>query len=101
MLLLHATYRLPPEGIKPALAGIATVVEATRAEEGCLHYAYNLDVLDHSLLRITEVWRDRASLERHFTTPHLAAWAKQRVALGFTDREVLIYDHADAPEALP
>jgi quinol monooxygenase YgiN len=58
------------ERLKPALeANIA----ATRAEDGCEHYHYGVDVSDPNLLLISERWSDQAAIDAHMATPHMAA----------------------------
>lgn len=43
----------------------------TRMEDGCLHYAFGLDVNDSAQLVLSEWWRDGAALHSHLLTPHL------------------------------
>lgn len=49
-------------------------LKATRAEEGCLHYSFAVDVLDENLMHIAERWRDQAAIDAHFRSPHMAAF---------------------------
>jgi quinol monooxygenase YgiN len=44
----------------------------TRAEPGCLAYAFAEDVLDPGVVHIVERWADDAALGAHFATPHMA-----------------------------
>ena len=67
-------------------------IQASRAEDGCLDYAYATDVLDPGLVRVWEVWRDREALQQHFQMPHLAEWRAAWPAFGITDRKLAIYD---------
>ena len=59
------------------------MIEATRAEDGCIAYAYGEDVLEPGLVHVVERWRDEAALARHGQSPHMAAFnaalAKARV----------------------
>ncbi|MEM8905281.1 MAG: putative quinol monooxygenase [Actinomycetota bacterium] len=48
------------------------LIEASRAEEGCLDYAFLPDPHDPTLVRIVELWEDEAALRHHFTLPHFA-----------------------------
>ncbi len=52
------------------------VINATRQEVGCLAYSYGVDVLEPDTIIILEYWDDWASLETHFTQPHMAAWIR-------------------------
>ena len=46
-----------------------------------------------------EQWDDREALAAHFATPHMQAWAEQRAALGFFDRQIALHE-LGAGEAL-
>ena len=55
-------FRLPPERMDQARAAMRKVMEATRAEAGCIEYNYAEDVLDPGLIRVSEVWDSSAHL---------------------------------------
>lgn len=50
---------------------MAANIEATRAEEGCDHYSYGVDVSDPNLLHISERWRDEAAIDAHMQAGHM------------------------------
>lgn len=52
--------------------GFARAIKATRAEDGCDHYAYSVDLGDPDLLHVSERWRDEAALDAHMQAPHMA-----------------------------
>ena len=90
MILVIGQFRLPPENVAAAREPMARVIAATRAEDGCLAYAYAQDVLEPGLFRISERWESRAHLDAHFATPHMKTWAEERAALGLHDRHLTI-----------
>jgi quinol monooxygenase YgiN len=92
MILIIGTIRIPPEQLEAALPAMRAMAEASRAEDGCLHYAYAEDVLEPDLIRVSELWRDQSALDRHFDSAHLAEWRAQWPALGITDRRLDAYD---------
>ena len=98
-ILVIGTVRLPPENIDRARAAMETMVAASRAEDGCLEYAYSHDLLEPGLVRVTEAWRDRAALTAHFQAPHMAAWRRVFPSLGITDRNLALYE-AGQPEPI-
>ena len=53
---------------------MARMIEGSRAEPGCRTYSYAEDVLDPGLIRVTETWDDRAALDAHFASTHIAEW---------------------------
>ena len=67
------------------------MVEASRAEQGCLHYSYAADVLDPGLVHVKEMWRDQAALDAHFASDHISAWRAQWSALGIGERNLTLY----------
>ena len=99
MLIVIGTFRLPLESRAAALEAMARVTAATRAEPGCLSYAYAEDLLEPGLYRVSESWTDRASLAAHFDMPHMKQWQRERAELGMTEREVTAYE-VESAEAL-
>lgn len=96
-ILVVGTIRVPPETLDQARPAMQAMMTASRAEDGCLSYAYSQDLLDPGLIRVTEAWRDRAALAAHFQTPHLAAWRAVFPQFSITDRDLVLYE-AGEPE---
>ena len=95
MLIVLATAKLGEGALEAGRAALETMVEASRAEEGCIDYAYSIDILDPTLLRITEKWVDDAALAFHFSTPHMAAFQAALSELDVTITELLKYQADD------
>ena len=91
MLLIVGTVRLPPENLDAARPVMQRMVEASRAEPGCLDYGYAEDVLEPGLIHVKELWTDQAALDRHFAAPHLAEWRAAWPALGIGERNLHVY----------
>ncbi|MBO9575164.1 MAG: antibiotic biosynthesis monooxygenase [Sphingobium sp.] len=98
MLILVGTVRMPPENLETARPVMARMVEASRAEDGCIAYSYAQDVFDPSLIRINEAWRDLAALEAHFQMPHIKEWRAAWPGLGIGERQITRYEVASAQE---
>ena len=94
MLLVIGTVRLPPANLSAARDAMATMVTASRGEEGCLDYSYAEDVLDPGLIRVSECWRGQSALDRHLRSDHLKAWRGTWSALGVSDRRLTVYSAA-------
>ena len=92
MLIILGAVRLPQENLTKARPHMAAMVEASRAEDGCEHYAYAEDVFDAGLIRVSEVWRDQAALDRHLQSGHIAAWRAAWPELGLHDRRLTAYE---------
>ena len=99
MVIVIGEFRLPVEVLGEARAAMIRVVTATRAEDGCLSYAYAEDVLDPGLIRVSEAWESAEHLAAHLKTPHMARWAEERAGYGLTGRQITKYEVASA-EAL-
>jgi quinol monooxygenase YgiN len=68
------------------------MVEATRQEEGCLHYAFARDMNDPDIIRISERWVDQAALDAHFASPHMAAFGAGLAQVERLGSDVRLYD---------
>jgi quinol monooxygenase YgiN len=92
MLLIVGTIRLPLDNLAEARDEMRRMVESSRAEDGCQTYAYAQDVFDPGLIHVTELWRDRTALDRHFTSEYLAEWRASWPRLGIGDRDLRAYE---------
>ena len=92
MILIAGTVRIPSGAIDAVRPAMEKMLAASRAEAGCIRYAYALDVLDDGLVHISEAWTDRDALAAHFRTPHMAEWRAEFGALGITDRDLKLYE---------
>jgi quinol monooxygenase YgiN len=72
-----------------------TQVSATQVEDGCDLYCFSRDLLEPDTLIISERWRDRAALEAHFTTPHMAAFNAIIGAAKVLEISVKAYENGD------
>ena len=95
MLLIVGTVRLPPENLGAARPAMRRMVEASRAEEGCLLYVYAEDLFDPGLIHVKEMWADQAALYGHFQAPHLGEWRASWDALGIGHRDLKLYEVGD------
>lgn len=92
MIIVMGSFRLPLENFAAAQPMMDKVIAATRAEDGCLLYAYSRDLVDPGLVRVSEKWRDRAALEAHFQTAHMKEWAIERASLGLSERDIKLFE---------
>src|SRR5687768_8414518 len=74
MIIVNGTVRFGAGEIDRLRGAMQSNVEATRAEEGCEHYAYAVDIADPNLLHVAERWRDDEAIEAHMTSPHMGAF---------------------------
>lgn len=84
-LLAELTFKTPLE--LADLAALETVVEQTRAEQGCLGYAAHVHAEDPCRVLFQERWEDQGALDRHWASEHLATFrehAASRLAVAPT-----------------
>jgi quinol monooxygenase YgiN len=91
MVVVIGHFRLPVESLDAARAPMARVVAATRAEAGCIKYAYAPEPGDPGLIHVNEVWESQAALDAHFDAAHMKQWQADRAGLGMTDRQITVY----------
>ena len=92
MLLIVGTVRLPAENLERAKPAMRAMVQASRAEPGCLEYGYAEDVLVRGLIHVKELWQDQAALDAHFASAHIAAWRAAWPGLGIGERDLRVYE---------
>ena len=46
----------------------------TRAQPGCEHYSLSTDVKDPNVIRVVEIWTDRASQSMHLVGDHMVTF---------------------------
>lgn len=93
-LVIAGTVRVPSDNLAAFRPHMLAMLEASRAEDGCLTYSYAEDVAEPGLIRVFEAWRDQAALDAHFQTQHMATWRSHWPAFGVTDRRLSAYDIA-------
>ena len=71
MIIVNGTVRFGAGEIDRLRGAMERNIEATRAEEGCEHYAYAVDLSDPNLLHVAERWSDDSAIERHMASPHM------------------------------
>lgn len=91
MLLIVGAVRLPPENLERAKPVMRAMVEASRAEAGCLEYGYAEDLFVPGLIHVKERWTDQAALDAHFASAHIAAWRASWAGLGIGERNLVVY----------
>ena len=96
MILVTGTFRIAPERLADARRAMERMILASRAEAGCLSYAYAEDLLEPGLIRVHECWSDQEALDRHFAWAHITQWRAAWPALGITDRDLSAFHTGEA-----
>jgi quinol monooxygenase YgiN len=93
-LLIAGTVRVPPGNLAGLKPHMQAMLEASRAEDGCLAYSYAEDVAEPGLIRVFEAWRDQAAIDAHFQAPHMARWRAAWPQFGVSERRLTLYEVA-------
>jgi quinol monooxygenase YgiN len=93
-LIVAGTVRVPPGSLDGLRPHMIEMMAATRAEDGCVDYAYAEDVGEPGLVHVFEIWRDQAALDAHFKTEHMARWREAWPRFGVSDRRLSVYEIA-------
>ncbi len=74
MIVVTGHITVAPDHRDAALAGIADLVAATRAEDGNLEYRYSADLGEPDRINIEERWESEDALNIHAATAHMATF---------------------------
>lgn len=85
------TLKFPPAKLPEVRPHLLRLVEATRKADGCLAYDVAEDLFEPGLIRFSELWPDRESLERHLQAPHIEPWRTAAMELGLQERGFVAY----------
>ena len=98
MLVVIATLPGKSDKREEIAAALSKAAAASRSDAGCVSYAFHRDLENPDTYVSVEVWEDQASLDAHFTTPHIADLFT--VAPDLLDGEVSITTYeTDGPKA--
>lgn len=88
--------RFPPERIPEVLPHLKVLVETTLRNDGCIAYDVAEDPFDPGLIRFSELWPDRESLDRHLRAPHIEPWRAAARSCGLLERKFTAYEISTA-----
>jgi quinol monooxygenase YgiN len=90
MIVIEGTVRIRDLGL--ARQAMAAMIAASRAETGCIDYAYAIDLLDPHLVRVSERWSSRDALKAHQASDHIKAWRGAWPEIGVSERSLRMYE---------
>ena len=96
MIMIAGKIRLDPAKQEQATRAAVAMTEASRAEPGCVDYAFTWDLLEPGVLRVIEQWQDQDALDLHFKAPPMATFTAAMGDLGVTEMDVTKYEIAKA-----
>lgn len=96
---VYGFLRFPPEKIEEVLPHLKVLVESTYKNDGCIAYDVAEDPFDPGLIRFSELWPDRESLNNHLVAAHIEPWRSAARSCGLIERKFESYDIES--EAIP
>ena len=94
MIIVAGTVKFADGALAKLADPMDAIIEASRAEAGCILYSFAFDVQDPTLLRIYEQWESREALAEHFKQTHMDVWRAAVAEAGESERDIKIYDVA-------
>ncbi|MBN90744.1 MAG: antibiotic biosynthesis monooxygenase [Erythrobacteraceae bacterium] len=92
MIQINGTIRLGRSIDAATRKAIVEMVRASRAEDGCIDYAFASDLADPDTLILFERWRDQAALDAHGKSDHMATFQEFMGANPPEASDLRIYD---------
>ena len=81
MIILSASFAVPPEPREEIIALCSEHSARSRAEPGCISHHIHADCEDLARLFFHEQWQDEAAVAAHFAVPASGEFVKRLTAL--------------------
>jgi quinol monooxygenase YgiN len=91
--------RFPPENIEGVMPYLKEFVRKTQELDGCILYEVAEDPFDKGLIRFSDLWPNRGSLESHLVASHIVPWRLKAREYGLVERIFNSFDIVS--EAIP
>ena len=91
MIILSASFTVPPGQREEVIALCSEHSIRSRAEPGCISHHIHADCEDPARLFFHEIWQDEAAVAAHFAVPASREFVKRLTALVGERPEMQIY----------
>ena len=92
MILVAVEVKVDSGSAEKVKAAIAKMETATRAEEGCITYAFSVDLSDDTTIRVIERWRSMDDIRSHMASPHMAEFNQAMGAIRPKGLDIKAYE---------
>jgi quinol monooxygenase YgiN len=92
MIIVLGKFEIHPDDFETVKGLAATLMQETVREDGCMKYAFAVDLSQSNCLQLSECWRDDAALSAHFLTAHIRDYREALRSVRVLRREVNRYD---------
>jgi len=95
LLIIAGTIAIDPDAYDEFMGHAATMMAASRAEDGCHAYVFTRDAQESATIHLYELWEDSDALAAHAASDHMKTW---RAAAGdlVSERSLQIFTVTDA-----
>lgn len=90
--IITAHKTIKPEMVEEFLEFTRPIIEASRAEEGCISYTLYQDPSDPTKFMYYEQWKDQAAIDYHFSTDHFKLSGSRSADFEAAPTVLTIYD---------
>lgn len=95
MLIIAGTITIDPGTYGEFIGHAQSMMEASRAEDGCHAYVFTQDSQDPATIHLYELWEDSDALAAHAASEHMAQWREAAGHLA-NDRSLQLFDVTNA-----
>ena len=90
--IIRAQVFIQPEKVDAFLEATKSLIEKSRAEEGCVSYSLYQDPQDKTRFLFFEEWKNQAAVDFHFSTEHFQKFGETLNDCASEDAIITIYD---------
>jgi len=90
--IISAQVFIKPDKVDAFLAATQSLIEKSRAEEGCIIYTLYQDPQDKTRFMFFEVWKNQAAVDYHFSTEHFKQFGATLDEMASAPPIITIYD---------
>jgi quinol monooxygenase YgiN len=78
MIVIHCRFRISPADRAAWTESAQRMATLSRAEDGCIAYAFSFDVNDPDIAYAYEAWETQEQLDAHIAAPHHVQRTEER-----------------------
>ncbi len=94
MIVVQVEVIVEPGSASKVVDAVKKMETATRQEQGCLKYAFTVDITDPGMIRVVERWESVDAIKAHLASPHMAEFNMAVAALQPKGLDIKAYEVA-------
>jgi len=92
MIIVLGQFEFHPDDFAAVKGLAAALMQETVKENGCLKYAFAVDLTHPNRLQLSEYWRDDAALSTHLLSAHIQVYREKLKSIRVVSRVVKRYE---------